>query len=87
MLLNGTDFSVDGDSTFTGDVTASGKLLVGTDTEGAALADNLTVADTAEWNNNIDLVLLITVQYTLVMQPLVLMSIGVKLNTIIILIF
>ena len=48
MLLNGTDFSVDGDSTFTGDVTASGKLLVGTDTEGAALADNLTVADTAD---------------------------------------
>ena len=87
MLLNGTDFSVDGDSTFTGDVTASGKLLVGTDTEGAALADNLTVADTADCGITIRSGTLITVQYTLVMQPLVLMSIGVKLNTIIILIF
>ncbi|MEC8552955.1 MAG: hypothetical protein VXY93_20850, partial [Pseudomonadota bacterium] len=27
MLLNGTDFSVDGDSTFTGDVTANGNIV------------------------------------------------------------
>ena len=35
-------------ATFTGDIKSGGKLLVGTDTEGAALADNLTVADTGD---------------------------------------
>ena len=34
--------------TVTGDIISSGKLLVGTDTEGAALADNFTVADSGD---------------------------------------
>ena len=34
--------------TVTGDIISSGRLLVGTDTEGAALADNFTVADSGD---------------------------------------
>ena len=68
-------------------VDSSGRLLLGTTTEGGALADNFTVADSVTVEYQFDLALLITVQYTLVMELLVLMSIGVKLNTIIILMF
>ena len=43
-----TPYQIDGlnGANITGDIISSGKLLVGTETEGAALADNLTVADT-----------------------------------------
>ena len=68
-------------------VDSSGRLLLGTTTEGAELADNFTVADTGDCGISIRSGLLITVQYTLVMQLLVLMNMLVKLNTITILIF
>ena len=45
-----TPYQIDGlnGANITGDIISSGKLLVGTETEGAALADNLTVADSGD---------------------------------------
>ena len=46
-IITATSFSGSG-ANITGDIISGGKLLVGTDTEGAALADNLTVADSGD---------------------------------------